>query len=171
MFLYDLSILAEENSLTIDIIIVAFVSVIKSNFVLIIDNLFIEDRVNFFITIVTARENFNQLCEVAAMISFINSRSRLITFRQSRASIFIFALIVFIKNNLVLIKRVKEFRFDQKRSNVHIDLHYIDHLQKYELVNNCNVLIGENKHRWFKKIIYNINFTNVKKHLLRRENM
>ena len=59
MFLYDLSILAEEYNLIIDIIIVVFVFVIKSNFVLIINNLFIENRVNFFIIIVIIRENFN----------------------------------------------------------------------------------------------------------------
>ena len=68
-------------------------------------------------------------------------------------------------------KRVKEFRFDQKRLNVHIDFHYVDHFQKYKLISNCNVLIEKNKHRWFKEIIYNINFMNVKKHLLKRENM
>lgn len=59
MFLYDLLILIEENSLEINIIIIIFVSIAKLNSILIINSLFIKDRANFFSIIIIVRENFN----------------------------------------------------------------------------------------------------------------
>ena len=44
-------------------------------------------------------------------------------------------------------ERVKIYRNDQKRSNVHTVVHYETIKNKYDLSNNCNVLIEENKHR------------------------
>ena len=52
-----------------------------------------------------------------------------------------------------------------------IELHYKFAMKEYAMFSNCNVLIEENKHRKFKDEIYSINYINVKKALLSRENM
>ena len=50
----------------VDIIVVVLASVAKSDSVLMADSLSLEDRSNFSATVITARENFNQLWEAAA---------------------------------------------------------------------------------------------------------
>lgn len=64
-----------------------------------------------------------------------------------------------------------EYRNDQKRPNFHVAMHYPDVMKEYGLPSNCNVLIGEDKHRWFKKAVYTTNFSNVEKLLLGRESV
>ena len=44
-------------------------------------------------------------------------------------------------------ERVKTYRNDQKKSNVHTVVHYEAIKNEYDLSSNCNVLIEENKHR------------------------
>ena len=66
--------------------------------------------------------------------------------------------------------RAEQYRNDTKRSNVHAALHYDFIIVEYGLTSHCNVLIDENKHRYFKKIVYYINHSNFEKTMLLREN-
>ena len=67
--------------------------------------------------------------------------------------------------------RVNQYRNDTKRSNVHVDIHFERIIAEYDFFSNYNVLIGENKHRYFKKIVYYINHFNIEKTMLFRENL
>ena len=60
---------------------------------------------------------------------------------------------------------------DMKRPNMHTALHYPAITEEYGIPSNCNVLIGEDKHRFFKKIVYDTNHRRVEKELLSKENM
>ncbi|KAN0072697.1 hypothetical protein V8E54_008811 [Elaphomyces granulatus] len=51
-------------------------------------------------------------------------------------------------------KRALQYTNDSKKPNVHIGLHYELVKHKYGLLSHIHVLIGEEKHRWFKKIVY-----------------
>ena len=44
-------------------------------------------------------------------------------------------------------------------------------MNEYDFSAHCNVLIDENKHRFFKLIVYFINHLNVKKTMLLRKNL
>ncbi|KAL9036395.1 MAG: hypothetical protein Q9180_004325 [Flavoplaca navasiana] len=65
----------------------------------------------------------------------------------------------------------QEYENDQKRPNVHIALHYEDTMVEYGMPSNVNVLIGEDKHRYFKKVVYQTNHVNVERLLLEHENL
>lgn len=67
--------------------------------------------------------------------------------------------------------RAKQYRNDRKRFNVYVVLHYESIAMKYDLTSYCNVLIDKNKHKYFKKIVYYTNHSNVKKTMLLRENL
>lgn len=55
-------------------------------------------------------------------------------------------------------KRAKEFRAIKQRPNVHIGLHYPRLAEEYGVPNNCNVLAGENKHRYLDIQVHYLNF-------------
>ena len=67
--------------------------------------------------------------------------------------------------------RANQYRNDTKRSNVHTGLHFERIIAEYDLLSHCNVLIDENKHRYFKKIVYYTNHFNIEKTMLLRENL
>ncbi len=135
-----------------------------------IDNLLTEDRANLFKAVSETWYKFIELLETAALTVYSNSCSHSATSRTSRSATSTRTTAV-LKFAVDLKTKTENFQADQRRSNVHVALHYVDQLNEYELMSNCNVLIDEDKHRWFKKIIYNINFSNVEKHLLSWENM
>ena len=136
MFQHNLSIIVEENNLAVNIIIVAFMFVIKFNSVLMTDNLFLENRSNFFIIIIIAREKFSELYKVITLIYLVNLRNHFIIFRQSRIVISTVLTISTIstissdplKTNLFVVNKVKEFRLNQKRSNMYVNFYYVDQL-------------------------------------------
>ncbi|KAN0071370.1 hypothetical protein V8E54_010801 [Elaphomyces granulatus] len=66
-------------------------------------------------------------------------------------------------------KRALQYTNDSKKPNVHIGLHYELVKDEYGLPSHIHVLIGEEKHRWFKKIVYHTNHSNVERSLLNRE--
>jgi len=68
-------------------------------------------------------------------------------------------------------KRALQYTNDSKKPNVHIGLHYELVKDEYGLPSHIHVLIGEEKHRWFKKIVYHTNHSNVERSLLNRENV
>jgi hypothetical protein len=65
----------------------------------------------------------------------------------------------------------EQYNNDKRRPNVHTALHYEMLMSEYAVPANCNVLIGEDKHRWFKKVVYNTNHSNVERVLLSKENL
>ena len=64
-----------------------------------------------------------------------------------------------------------EFHCAQARPNVHIELHYLQQCLEYGTAWNCNMLIGEDKHRFYKAIVMLTNGRKVKKSLLLKENL
>ncbi|KAI9747998.1 MAG: hypothetical protein M4579_007339 [Chaenotheca gracillima] len=66
-------------------------------------------------------------------------------------------------------KKAHEYRNSQGRPNIHIALHYPDIIEEYGTAFNCNVLMGEDKHKFFKKIIYQSNHRSPERMLLGRE--
>ncbi|OXV08563.1 hypothetical protein Egran_03674, partial [Elaphomyces granulatus] len=55
--------------------------------------------------------------------------------------------------------------------NVHATVHYVALAEEYAIPANCNVLIGEDKHRHFKKVIYTTNHQHPERDLLHKENI
>jgi len=55
--------------------------------------------------------------------------------------------------------------------NVHVAVHYLALAEEYAIPANCNVLIGEDKHRHFKKVIYTTNHQHPERDLLHKENI
>ncbi|KAI1097192.1 hypothetical protein F4804DRAFT_352027 [Jackrogersella minutella] len=68
-------------------------------------------------------------------------------------------------------KRATQYLHDQTRPNVHVGIHYPMIAEEYALPANVNVLLGENQHRWFKKKVYETNYSNIEKLLLAKSNM
>lgn len=60
---------------------------------------------------------------------------------------------------------------DIKKPNMHIAIYYPGLCKEYGLPVNFNVLIGEDKHRAFKKWIYTTNYRYLEKDLLIKENL
>jgi hypothetical protein len=58
---------------------------------------------------------------------------------------------------------------DIRRPNMHTALHFNVLADEYGLPVNCSVLQGEDKHKYFKKVIYSTNYHQVEKDLLRME--
>ncbi|KAI9749068.1 MAG: hypothetical protein M4579_007019 [Chaenotheca gracillima] len=66
-------------------------------------------------------------------------------------------------------KKAQDYRSSKQRPNIHAGLHYPSIVEEFGTSFNCNVLMGEDKHRFFKKIIYQSNHKNPEKMLLGRE--
>lgn len=62
-----------------------------------------------------------------------------------------------------------KYRREQAKPNFHVGLHYEAIAREYAMIRNCNVLIGEDKHRAYKKAIYYTNHQNPERDLLARE--
>jgi hypothetical protein len=58
-----------------------------------------------------------------------------------------------------------------KLPNLHTALHYPALAEEYAMPANCNVLVGEDKHRAFKKVIYTTNHQRPERDLLYWENI
>ncbi|KMU92704.1 hypothetical protein CIHG_10505 [Coccidioides immitis H538.4] len=52
---------------------------------------------------------------------------------------------------------------------MHVSIHYSAQANEYAILNNYNVLIGENKHQKYKKLIQKTNKQDVQKILLMQE--
>jgi hypothetical protein len=53
--------------------------------------------------------------------------------------------------------------------NVHAGLHFPEILVEYGSPAHLNTLIGEDKHRWFKQVVYQTNHRNIERLMLRKE--
>lgn len=130
---------------TIDIasIIKNFALMIKFNTLLMIDCFSKFDRSQFDKILMQNRLNYQQLHEIIVLFFIMNFRNKKII------SIFAFSKIEIstIKLKKFINMKIEKYRNVAKRSNLHVELHYFDVLKKYDLINHCNVLINENKHR------------------------
>jgi hypothetical protein len=133
------------------------------------------DRANLGSIIITSRRLYHDLLDIAARASTSSGRSRKATpallarsARQSRSeSPGLFAL----EDPDNLSTTATGWIQDKHRPNVHTGLHYQTFLHEYGTPCNMNALIGEDKHRLFKKIIYQSNFKHPELFLLEREQL
>lgn len=116
-----------------------------------------------------AWQYYQQLLEAAAIAASDNPRKSWLATLQPQAATFILGKLQLVGPSET--KKVNEYRQDKQQPNVHISVYYKVLMTKYRLPSNCNVLIGKDKHRWFKKIIYNTNFSNIEHFLLTRESV
>jgi hypothetical protein len=76
-----------------------------------------------------------------------------------------------LKERTLLKKQEGQYISDSQRPNVYTGLYYREMTEEYGLPGNLNVLIGEDKHRWFKLIVYITNHSNIEKTMLAKENL
>ncbi|KAK3403030.1 hypothetical protein B0T20DRAFT_449951 [Sordaria brevicollis] len=67
-------------------------------------------------------------------------------------------------------KRADKYEKLTVRPNVHVGIHYKDFAKEYSLPVNCSTLTGEDAHRYFKRRVYETNYSNVEKVLLMKVN-
>jgi hypothetical protein len=128
------------------------------------------DRANLKGTIITSRRLYQDLLDLVATATTRNRRSRRATpalIRRSPTPSGLFAMDDITNASETAIYWIK----DKSRPNVHTALHYPSLLGEYGTPCNLNVLIGEDKHRFFKKIIYQSNHRNPEQFLLERERL
>lgn len=175
-----------SNTTVINIIVKCFAAMTMSNNVLMIDDL-TKNRQHFGVFVRNFRQQYQQLLIVAAFAFDANSRSRFKTFVEKNFNSISFSQQINWIESLTLTQRqiqltvvdntekwsicVNQYRNDTKRSNVHAGVHFERIIDEYDFFSNCNVLIDENKHRYFKKIVYYINHFNIEKTMLFCENL
>jgi hypothetical protein len=155
------------------IIVRAFATQAKTCSILMNPDITALDRANLGSTVVTSRRLYQDLLDIAAKASTSSSRSRRATpallertALQSRSeSPGLFAL----DETTNLSKTAADWLRDKNRPNFHTGLHYQTFIDEFGTPCNMNVLIGEDKHRLFKKIIYQSNFRHPELFLLERE--
>ncbi|EAS27452.3 uncharacterized protein CIMG_13536 [Coccidioides immitis RS] len=54
-------------------------------------------------------------------------------------------------------KKTKAIQSFKNHPNMHVDIHYPAQANEYAILNNCNILIGENKHQKYKKLVQRTN--------------
>ncbi|KAN0085068.1 hypothetical protein V8E54_001535, partial [Elaphomyces granulatus] len=125
-----------------------------------------QDRNNLGAIIMKGRVQYQALCVDASSSVATNPRSHVPTPRGP-----IVPSLAKDPNVEAEKKRALQYTNDSKKPNVHIGLHYELVKDEYGLPSHIHVLIGEEKHRWFKKIVYHTNHSNVERSLLNRENV
>ena len=131
------------------------------------------ERTNFEAIVKGARYEYQGLLQIAARAATMNSRLRPAsgarsTIPQSPSSV---ATESQTAAGTEASKRAMQYTNDQKRPNIHTALHYGAVMAEYGMPSNCNVLIGEDKHRYFKKIVYTTNHSQVERAMLGQENL
>ena len=164
----------------IDIIVTFFATVARFNTLLMSDSMTERDRTTFHIFVKIFRILFKQLLKTAIIFAQFNFRNKSATSIRAITSAFEFATSViesvtsaheFEQSKNWTSKKTLKYKQDQKRFNLHIGFHHENAVKHYEFSTHVNVLIGEDKHRAFKKNVYNINFVNVERSFFRRESM
>ena len=125
----------------VDTIVISFAAIAKFNVLLMTDQVSNEDKSNLLIFIKRARILFQSLLKTVAIFFSLNSRSR-----SAISTASIFDSLKSVEKESVN-KKILKYRQDKKRSNVHIDFHYENMMNHYDLTTHCNVLMKENKHR------------------------
>ena len=180
---------ADNNA--VDTIVRCFAALARSNSVLMADKLTRQERTNLTFTIQSFRYQYQQLLSAAALAFDANPRSRSKTpviqrtagSRSPSPITFMEPLTQTQRGKQATVQptvsgksderstRAAQYRNDRMRPNVHTALHYPMITEEYGLSSHCNVLIGEDKHRYFKKVVYQTNHSNVEKIMLLKENL
>ena len=162
----------------VDIIVSCFAANAKSNSLLMHTHMTSKDRQDFAILIFRSRTLFQRLCEAAAIGVTVNPRSRQTTPRPAgstktktskkktqvkpntftdlgaslqRAEDAVSELSQTQSSGATGdsgFSKAKVFRTLKGRPNLHIGLHWTDLMAEYAVPSNCNVLMGEQKHRY-----------------------
>ena len=135
-----------SNSVDIETIIKSYAVMTKFNSLLMIDILSSSDKNQFESIEIQIRTYYQQFHKTIAVVCIVNSRSRNITSNRARFKSAISSTIStseFQSHNV----KADKYRNVAKKFNLHVELHYADVLKKYDLINHCNVLINEDKHR------------------------
>ncbi len=145
--------LPNTSNSPINTVVIAFAAIAKSNTLLMADDLTVQDRAEFAINVKLGHHLFQQLLEAAAVASTINPRSRSATPTRSKSVTPTRSLpqsqkpVQSVEPPVPTTAKAEEYRSDQRRPNVHVVMHYSELMNEYALTSNCNVLIGEDKHR------------------------
>ena len=130
------------------------------------------DRANMRSAIITSRRLYQDLLDIAAKASSCNPRTRRATPTLVRRSPTPSSLGLFsMETDANLPKAADQWIKSKNRPNVHTALHYPTLIGEYGTPCNLNVLIGKDKHGFFKKVIYQSNFRHPELFLLERERL
>ncbi|KAI2473598.1 hypothetical protein F4781DRAFT_379564 [Annulohypoxylon bovei var. microspora] len=146
----------------IEVIIKAFESIIKNATVLMGYNAPKEDYDNLEAIVRRGREAFNMLCYCAAVSAPSRSNSRAGSILNNHGA--------GPATNLPTEIADLQYMHNTQRPNMHIAVHFHDIANEYAMMVNCNTLTGEDWHRWFKRRVYETNYSNVEKILLTKLN-
>ena len=97
-----------------------------------------------------AKRHFHHLFDIVVFVANINSKSKSAISTQKK---FVESILSSIENiqsskrDVKLSQKIVKFKNDKTRFNMHTTFHYEISMQKYEMSNNVNVLINENKHK------------------------
>jgi hypothetical protein len=158
-----------------NIIVHALAAIAKSNRQVMSNSLSREKRLSFSKDILFSRLNCQRLFEAAAMASNSyrpnNPTPAAIARRRSSKSKTRAAAPTSAQESSDNTPKAIQYHNMKGRPNMHVGMHH--HLASIEfgLVSHCNVLIGEDKHRQYKKEIYYTNYQHPERDLLNRENL
>lgn len=164
----------------VDMIVSCFALQAHSNAVILAKSMSSTDRHNLPKIIRTARRGFQKLFEAAAIATSTTIPSNQTSRAGSQSSQYSEIRYLSdreleeastITEGLKATDKAKEFRQYQQRPNLHTGLHFSVMAAEYATPNNCNVLIGEDKHKFFKKAVMHTNFRDVEKSLLLKESL
>ena len=168
-------------------IVAAYGAMARSNTLLMSDSIATSDRANFEAIVKEGRKQYQLLLQITVEAFNANPRSRSTSIGslathsqslyQSRATISSNAMggsrpaaRLTTEEKEQRSKKAVEYANEQNRPNFHTALHLKAMMEEYGMPSNCNVLIGEEKHRESKKHVYSTNHSNVERQLLRRQN-
>ncbi|KAI0470229.1 hypothetical protein F4859DRAFT_515755 [Xylaria cf. heliscus] len=146
----------------VDFIVAAFTAMAKSATVLMGNSAHQDDYKKLSHLVYAGRNAFNHLCHIATLASSragsragsVTSRAPTVGPEQPEQQ----------EQPMILYMK------DTMRPNMHIASHYHDFAAEYAMMVNCNVLTGEDLHRWFKRRVYETNYSNIEKVLLTKIN-
>lgn len=153
--LYLLRVL-EGNSIIdpIGYVVSQFAGMARSNSVLISSSVSVADREDMYVIVYSYRANLQQLLLALSQSIAFNkrrSRSKSVTSALSRAIILIELDVAIPSGTVELSKKAEQYLKDTKLPNIYVAVYYPATADKYSLTVNCNSLLGEDKHRGFKK--------------------
>ena len=160
----------QTDTFSVNVIVISFTAIAKSNILLMSDSMTTEDWRSFSDTVKAAQMLWQNLLEIAALTSSNNSRSRSATPAHVEALSTSTEMSSPESNNDWVTAKALEYCQDKVCSNTHIEFHYKRLLDEYSLPTQCNVLIEKDKHCEFKAKIYHTNYQDVEKVLLGHEN-
>ncbi|RYC61611.1 hypothetical protein CHU98_g4607 [Xylaria longipes] len=164
----------------VNVVITAFVHMAKSATVLMGYSASKEDYDNLEVIIRQGRESFNLLCYIASVSAASRAGSRAQSRAgstipqpqpqlQSQQGLDLGGVAAGEEGDLAVGMKLMHMN-DTQRPNMHIAIHYHDFAAEYAKMVNCNTLTGEDLHRWFKRRVYETNYSNVEKVLLMKLN-